>query len=172
MNYLISSLFIVCVMAANAFCQDNAFPPRLAGFLTPGTHVAVRLGQNADKIQVRIFADEALAIAKDAKDLDLEQLITKYPAVAKIRDEKVQQFVAAVTRKNPGHSYGEPKVSVQPLDFNWLLGTVTYAGEDYIVVSTGDRVADRHVFATHFIQRLTWDDGVSLSLSMPRETKE
>ncbi len=140
-----------------AYAQETDRPPSMIGFLEPGTKVSVHMLSNTGDIMLRVFSPEQFQIALDAKELELDALVNKYPSLQE-RIQEATDFVA----KN--HADAKPKITLDKVKHSF--GTVQSTGSDYVVIEMESPSGRKRVFSRDAIKRIYLNEpGVQLLAS-------
>ncbi len=157
---------------ATLYADDNIFPSSLIEFIKPGMRLGVKPNQTESLIGIEIFSDDQFRLAKDAREMTLEELGKKYPHVADKVAKTLANFTASLKAMksripkvaNPAPP-GEPVITLA-VDRAVLLCTVLYTGTDYILVTYGADNSKKQVIAIQSVARIRWaDDDLKLRTS-------
>jgi hypothetical protein len=141
-----------------AYAQEADRPPSMIGFLEPGTKVSVHMLSNTGDIMLRVFSSEQFQIALDAKELELDALVSKHPSLQK-RIQEATDFVA----KN----YGDNQTKITLDKVKHSFGTIRATGSDYVVIEMDGLSGRSRVFSRDAIKRIYLNDhGVGLLTSI------
>lgn len=159
MNTRLGLILFVCILLGGNACASDEFPAELIGFLKPGMKIGVDTSwESLDNVEVHIWSDERFALELDAKSMKFEDLVKKYPAVAKARDELLAK----------GSDAAKPirGLSVQPY---WISQytpmIVTHVGADYVLLQFGEHKDVRVAISKDRVSAVRWGmNQVSVSL--------
>lgn len=141
-------VFATAALAWPVDAQEELLPQTLVGFLKPQAKVSVGMGANGS-VSLLVFTPEGYKVAKEPEDVTLDQLVAKYPSVAR----RVQQAKEFVKRE-----HGVDNVSVGMDRFRYCIGTVVAIGKDYLLVDMEGMERRRRVIATRAITKLSIDN--------------
>ena len=165
---------------AGVCAGDDALPSSLLGFIKPSMQLGIRSSQSDSSVTIEIYSEDQFRLAKDVRDMTLEDLGKKYPEIADKAAKALAEYKSSVEAqrlRNPRVANfpppGEPAVALE-VDRGFLLCTVLHVGEDYLLVAYGADNSKKQVIAKQVVARIRWaSDDLRFRPSLRRpETQE
>jgi hypothetical protein len=144
----------------------DEFPPMLLGFLEPGTQFIEREGFSS----ITIVPEDKRELFEDAKKLNKDELIQKYPQVARQAEDLIEHFrLSQASRRADlpkGKKFGEPQIELYQTSGSGVVYTIKHIGNDFILLTyKSPGSVRRQAIAKSLISRIYWYEGPSFSLN-------
>jgi len=166
-SYLVASLVpMIALSSIGVLKAVDEFPPMLLGFLEPGTRFIERDGFSS----ITIVPEDKRELFDDAKKLIKDELIQKYPQVARTAEDLLEKFRLSQHSRRAdlpkGKIFGEPQIELYKISGSSFVYTIKHIGNDFILVTYKSNEQVRSLaIAKSLISKIYWYEGPSFSLN-------
>jgi hypothetical protein len=124
--------------------------------------IGVKSSQADSLVAIEIYSEDQFHVAKDARDMTLQDLGKKYPQIADKAAKALAEYKSSIEAQKERiprvanfPSSGEPVVALE-VDRAVLLCTVLHVGEDYLLLTYSADNSKRQVIAKQAVSRIRW----------------
>ena len=161
--FMVIVTFAIVATGTKTGLTDEPHPKSLVGLLTPDMRVGIHRFDGSAAFIISVYSEEQFAIARDSRNLTLDQLKEKYVAV-KEQCEHTLEILSTTQHAETRKILESHKPEVRKDKAGGLLGTISHVGEDYVLVTLDGLQERRLVLASQFISQIDLDaSGVHLT---------